>query len=50
MNIDSLILLDNPNKASKSVAYRFNLPIFEVDESLINLLIETSKLNSKLEF
>ena len=47
MNIDSLILLDNPNKASKSVAYRFNSPIFEVDESLIHLLIETSKLNLK---
>ena len=45
MDLNSLVLIDNPNKESKSVAYKLKIPIFEINQSLINLLIETSKLN-----
>ena len=45
MDLNSLVLIDNPNKESKSVAYKLKNPIFEINQSLINLLIETSKLN-----
>ena len=45
MDINSLVLIDNPNKESKSVAYKLKIPVFEINQSLINLLIETSMLN-----
>ena len=45
MDLNSLVLIDNPNKESKSVAYKLKIPIFEINQSLINLLIKTSKLN-----
>ena len=45
MDINSLVLIDNPNKESKSIAYKLKIPVFEINQNLINLLIETSMLN-----
>ena len=47
MDIKSLVYIDNPNKNSKSIAYKLKKPIFEINQELINLLIEISKLNQK---
>ena len=44
MDIKSLTLLSN-NPTSKSLAYKVNSPIFEINKSLIDLLINVSKNN-----
>ena len=45
MDFKSLTLLNNNNQSSKSLAYKLNSPIFEINSSLIDLLINVSKNN-----
>ena len=45
MDLKSLTLLNNKKQSSKSLAYKLKSPIFEINSSLIDLLINVSKNN-----
>ena len=45
MDINSLILIENQNRLSKSITYKVKSPTHKIDEKLIDLLVDLSKEN-----